>query len=81
MEQRLTIKYEAVCDLLRGLKLKSFLALKTTKNLSDEQLRVLVALIALYRDFLDDPSLPEKALIENDGVNIELFRAYFAHAN
>ena len=67
-------------NLLRTLKLRTFTTLKSTRAVSESQLRVLIALIAVYRDVVDDPCLSEKILMENDGVNQEVFRGYFDNA-
>ena len=80
MDKKVAGKLETLSILLRNIKQKSFMALKSTKFVSEDQLRVLVALVVLYRDFLDDPSLSERILAENEGVNQELFRAYYSNA-
>lgn len=74
-------KSENLHEMLSELKLKTFTSLRAVKFVAPEQLRVLVALVALYRDFLEDPGLSEKVLIDNEGVNLHLFRAYYSKPN
>lgn len=61
------------------LKPKSFLTLKTAKNLNEDHLRILISLVAIFYDFLDDPSLPDKILEQNEGVNDNVFHSYYSN--
>lgn len=45
---------------------------------STDQLRVLISLVAIYHDHLEDPRLPRGVLEANEGVNHEVFAAYYA---
>lgn len=80
MDLKNRLKSENMHDLLRNLKLKSFTSLKLVRSASEDQLRVLIALIVIYKDQLEDPRLPHSAYEENEGVNFEIFKAYFANA-
>lgn len=79
MESRGKNNLESFNEVVPPIKLKSFTILKSVKNVGEDHLRILIALVALFYDFLDDPSLSEKVLDDNDGVNDQVFKAYYSH--
>lgn len=78
MESKARNTLESFNEVVPPIKLKSFTVLKSAKRLSEDHLRIVVALIALFHDFLDDPSLAEKVLEENEGINEQVFTAYYS---
>lgn len=70
---------EAVNSLFQLLHQKHFTLLKNAEDLSQACLRPLVALVAIYHDFLDRPSLPPGLLEKQDGLNQCVFREYFSN--
>lgn len=57
------------------------MTLKSCKELHAESIRPLIALVAIYYDFLEKPRLSEKLILENDGVNFQMFREFYHNSN
>ena len=78
MDLKLVSRNAQLGKLLSHLRVSSFTSMAPSRRPSTDQLRVLISLVAIYYDHLEDPRLPRGVLEANEGINHEVFAAYYA---
>lgn len=77
MDPKVIERNDALRFLLKRLRVNSFNAITPDIFASEDHLKILVSLVAIYYDFLEEPGLSNEVLELNDGVNARLCEAYF----